>query len=437
MTADCRCGRGGRPSDELPSMRRAPSSFCSSSSAASSGSRRVTSEVSLPASASMSSSSSSRCGGDGAAPPVRVGPRCRGARFTANLPVHAERVLERLPDDIGVALLHKPFGQRRRLVAEHQGVALDGAHDRTRQHHVDGAAALTNLLAHGGPHAAHRGRIEFAAHRSARGRSLHHRVGRRPQRRGRRRRPGAGSASALGTTAARLGAASGAAAQARVAAGLALAGELLRRRADWPTLRPHRPEWTCPAASRCARRVAAAPIRCRWPTAAAAARTPPRAAAAARSRRASHRARRAPPRRSGSASRRRSAWPGRASAPARPPARRPRRGRLRRAPTAARSDRGSARADRWRTVAGRGRRRSPPRPRRTAPRRPLRPARRPHRRSARRRWRPAAPAPAGTSTRFPSAPASSWSSTDSVSRGEPPPARMTSGYTASSTDDVL
>ncbi len=36
-------------------------------------------------------------------------------------------------------------------------------------------------------------------------------------------------------------------------------------------------------------------------------------------------------------------------------------------------------------------------------------------------------------TRFPSAPASSWSSTDSVSRGEPPPARITSGYTASST----
>src|SRR6185437_15947928 len=38
------------------------------------------------------------------------------------------------------------------------------------------------------------------------------------------------------------------------------------------------------------------------------------------------------------------------------------------------------------------------------------------------------------STRLPSAPASSWSNTDSVSRGEPPPARMTNGYTASSTD---
>ena len=31
------------------------------------------------------------------------------------------------------------------------------------------------------------------------------------------------------------------------------------------------------------------------------------------------------------------------------------------------------------------------------------------------------------------APASSWSSTDCVSRAEPPPARMTSGYTAGST----
>ncbi|COU92871.1 Uncharacterised protein [Mycobacterium tuberculosis] len=31
------------------------------------------------------------------------------------------------------------------------------------------------------------------------------------------------------------------------------------------------------------------------------------------------------------------------------------------------------------------------------------------------------------------APASNWSSTESVSRGEPPPARITNGYTASST----
>ena len=55
--------------------------------------------------------------------------------------------------------------------------------------------------------------------------------------------------------------------------------------------------------------------------------------------------------------RRRCARPARASGPARRRARRPRLGRLRRAPPAARSDRGSVRADRWRSGAGRGPRR--------------------------------------------------------------------------------
>ena len=53
----------------------------------------------------------------------------------------------------------------------------------------------------------------------------------------------------------------------------------------------------------------------------------------------------------------RCARPDRASAPARRRARRPRPARRRRAPPAARSDRGTARADRWRTGAGRGPRR--------------------------------------------------------------------------------
>ena len=73
--------------------------------------------------------------------------------------------------------------------------------------------------------------------------------------------------------------------------------------------------------------------------------------------RASRRVRRAPPRRSGSAWPCRPGPPDRASAPARRRARRRHRAQRRRAPPAARSGRGTARAGRWRTGAGRGRRR--------------------------------------------------------------------------------
>ena len=135
-------------------------------------------------------------------------------------------------------MLGKPFGQRRRLVAEHQGVAVDGAHDRACQHHLGGAAALTDLLAHRRPHAAHRSRVRVRRPRSRGGDGrLHHRVGRRPHRRGRRRRlglrRGSGSASGAGDGSGtgagfrlrRLGA-GGSGAVRR----LALAGVLLRRR---------------------------------------------------------------------------------------------------------------------------------------------------------------------------------------------------------------
>ena len=133
-------------------MRRAPSSFCSSSSATSSGSRRAVSEVSLPASASMSSSSS-RATSARPRRPRDAGGTCFACAsdFAAHLQPDAERILERLPDDVGVALLGESLGQRRGLVAEHQRVAVDGADDRTGQHHLDRAAALTHLLAHRRP----------------------------------------------------------------------------------------------------------------------------------------------------------------------------------------------------------------------------------------------------------------------------------------------
>ncbi len=84
-----------------------------------------------------------------------------GAGFASHAPVHAERILEGLGDDVGVALFAQPLGQGRRFMAQHQGVAFDRTDGGAGQHHLSGSAALTHLVAHRRPQGADRGRGRF------------------------------------------------------------------------------------------------------------------------------------------------------------------------------------------------------------------------------------------------------------------------------------
>ncbi len=318
-------------------MRRAPSSFCSSSRAASSGSRRGVDVVVLaglgqhaflfgplirfrvgdrlrrrrrwrdhPAGTLDRGRRRGRC--------FRRCRRGRTAGFATHPPVHAQGILERLGDDVGVALFAQPLGQRRRFVTQHQGVALDRADRGTGQHHLGGPAALAHLVAHGRPQGADRGGVRFGrAHRG--GSLLDGGLLRRGSAGGRRQGSGSAPVSARPRQPAAAGGGRWLGGRCRRSHVRGLRRRLLsgRNRHVQPRLDPLDPLQQS--------RFGVAGRRQQQPRA-----DRPRAAGAVPSRRASPSARRARPRRSGSASRDPAGPPARASGPARLRAHRPRRG---------------------------------------------------------------------------------------------------------------